>query len=50
MRSLKLFTVNFNSLSLEDKFLLLLGSQEIDIYSFVINYVSKCFETPSYAS
>ena len=45
MRSLK-FLSNFDTLSLQDKLLLLFGSQETDINtSLVINYVSKCFET-----
>ena len=39
------FIVNFDTLSLEDKFLLLLYSQQTDIKSLVINYVNKCFET-----
>ena len=37
--------VNFDTLYFEDKFLLLLGSQETYINSLVIYYVSKCFET-----
>ena len=39
------FIVNFDTLCLEDKFLLLLGSQQLDVNLLVINYVSKCFDT-----
>ena len=38
-----LVIVNFETISLEDKFLLLLGSQQIHINLLVINYVNKCF-------
>ena len=39
------FIVNFDMLCLEDKFLLLLGSQQLDVILLVLNYVNKCFET-----
>ena len=39
------FIVNFDTLCLEDKFLLLLGSQQLDVNLLVLNYVNKCFET-----
>ena len=35
---------NFDTLSLEDKLLMILGSQETDNNTLVINYVNKCFE------
>ena len=39
------FIINFDTLCLEDKVLLLLGSQDLDVNLLVINYVDKCFET-----
>ena len=40
-------SVSFDTISLEEKFLLLLESQQTCIDSLVINYVNKCFETMS---
>ena len=40
---LKLFDTYIKPL--EDKFLVLLGSQQTYINSLVINYVNKCYET-----
>ena len=39
------FMVNFDTLSLEDKFLLLLGSQQLNVNLLALNYVNKWFET-----
>ena len=39
------FIVNFDTLCLEDKFLLLLSSQQLDVNLLVRNYVNKCFES-----
>ena len=41
------FIVNFDTLCLEGKFLLLLGSQQLDVNLLVLNYVNKYFETPA---
>ena len=38
------FVVNSDTLCLENKFLLLLGSQQLDVNLLVLNYVNKCFE------
>ena len=44
------FVVNFDTLSLEHFFLILLSSQQSDVNLLVVDYVNKCFEVKSYAS
>ena len=38
------FVVNFDTLSLEEKFLMLLSSQQSEVNLLVVDYVNKCFE------
>ena len=38
------FVVNFDTLSLEENFLMLLSSQQSDVNLLVVDYVNKCFE------
>ena len=38
------FVVKFDTLSLEENFLMLLSSQQSDINLLVVDYVNKCFE------
>ena len=38
------FVVNFDTLSLEEKILMLLSSQQSDVNLLVVDYVNKCFE------
>ena len=38
------FVVNFDTLSLEENFLMLLSSQQSNVNLLVVDYVNKCFE------
>ena len=38
------FIVDFDTLSLHERFVMLLSSQQSDVNLLVVNYVNKCFE------